>query len=357
MKLKKITALILTTVMALSMTACGGGSSDTSSSEEKQDSTTVAATEAPDAEDSENTEDAEASGDSYTIGICQMLEHPALDAATEGFQDACKEKFGEDKVTFDLQNAQGEQAMCSTIANNFVSADVDLILANATLPLQTAAQATSDIPIMGTSITDYATALEISDWTGATGVNISGTSDLAPIDEQADMTVELLPDVKTVGILYCSAEPNSKYQADLYTEAMKEKNVECKEFTVADSNEIQSVVTSAIEQCEALYIPTDNTIASNTEIIKNVCIPAKIPVIAGEEGICAGCGVATLSISYYDIGYKAGEMAYDVLANGADITTMEIESAPEVTKMYNEEICSELEIEVPDGYEKVETED
>jgi len=223
MKSKRITAFLMTAALMLSMTACNGGSG--SSSESGSDSgaasaeqETAAATEEPAASD----------GDSYTIGICQMLEHPALDAATEGFQDACKEKFSEDKVEFDLQNAQGEQAMCSTIANNFVSADVDLILANATLPLQTAAQATSDIPIIGTSITDYATALEISDWTGATGVNISGTSDLAPIEEHAAMTIELLPDVKTVGILYCSAEPNSKYQAEAYAKAMKENHVECK---------------------------------------------------------------------------------------------------------------------------------
>lgn len=354
MKLKKITALLMAAFLTLSMTACGSSGSDAGSdSGETQTEVTDAATEAPQEEESEDTE----SAGSYTIGICQMLEHPALDAATEGFQDACKDKFGEDNVDFDVQNAQGEQAMCSTIVNNFVSADVDLMLANATLPLQTAAQATADIPILGTSITDYATALEISDWTGATGINVSGTSDLAPIDEQADMTMELLPDVKTVGILYCSAEPNSKYQAELYTEAMKENNVECKEFTAADSNEIQSVVTSAIEQCDALYIPTDNTIAANTDIVKNVCVPAKIPVIAGEEGICAGCGVATLSISYYDIGYKAGEMAYDVLENGEDISTMDIEFAPQVTKKYNKEICDELEITIPDDYEMIEAEE
>lgn len=354
MKLKKITALLMAALLTLSMTACGSSGSDASSdSGETQTEVTDAATEAPEEEDSEDTE----SAGSYMIGICQMLEHPALDAATEGFQDACKDKFGEDNVDFDVQNAQGEQAMCSTIVNNFVSADVDLMLANATLPLQTAAQATADIPILGTSITDYATALEISDWTGATGINVSGTSDLAPIDEQADMTLEILPDVKTVGILYCSAEPNSKYQAELYTEAMKEKNVECKEFTAADSNEIQSVVTSAIEQCDAIYIPTDNTIAANTDIVKNVCLPAKIPVIAGEEGVCAGCGVATLSISYYDIGYKAGEMAYDVLENGEDISTMDIEFAPQVTKKYNQEICDELEITIPDDYEMIEAEE
>ena len=344
MKLKKITALMMAACLALSMTACGSSKTDSDPSPSPEEKKT-------------ETETGTAEGETYSIGICQMLEHPALDAATEGFQDACKERFGEDKVDLDIQNAQGEQAMCSTIVNNFVSADVDLILANATLPLQTAAQATADIPIMGTSITDYATALEISDWTGATGVNISGTSDLTPIEEQAAMTLELFPDVEKIGILYCSAEPNSKYQAEAYAKAMKENNVECKEYTAADSNEIQSVVTSAIEQCEVLYIPTDNTMASNTDIVKNICVPAKIPVIAGEEGLCAGCGVATLSISYYDIGYRAGEMAYDVLADGADISTMEIAYAPEVTKMYNEEICKELGVQIPDDYEAIEAEE
>lgn len=292
----------------------------------------------------------------YTIGICQQMEHPALDAATEGFQDACKEKFGEDKVEFDVQNAQGEQTMCSTIINNFVSSDVDLILANATLPLQTAAQATADIPILGTSVTDFATALGISDWTGATGVNISGTCDLAPIEEQEDMLTELLPDAKTVGVLYCSAESNSKYQAELFEKELKKDGLEYKEYTAADSNEIQSVVTSAVSECDAIYIPTDNTMASNTQIINNICLPAKVPVIAGEQGICSGCGVATLSISYYDIGYRAGEMAYEILAEGADISTMKVETAPKVTKMYNPTICEELGIKVPDDYEAIEAE-
>jgi putative ABC transport system substrate-binding protein len=285
-----------------------------------------------------------------------MLEHQALDAATEGFQDAVNDKFGEGVVTFDLENAQGEQSQCATIINNFVSADVDLILANATLPLQTAAQATADIPILGTSITDYATALGIDDWQGATGVNVSGTSDLAPIDEQEDMLVELLPDAQMVGILYCSAEPNSKYQAELFEAALTEDGIAYKEYTAADSNEIQSVVTSAIEDCDVIYVPTDNTMAANTEIINNICLPAKVPVIAGEEGICSGCGIATLSISYYDIGYKAGEMAYDILVNGADITTMDVEFAQELTKEYNADICAELGIEIPDDYVAIETE-
>ena len=339
MKLKKILAIMMAAAMATAMTACGGNSDSGSESS---------------TEENASSESTESSGQTYTIGICQQMEHDALDQATQGFMDACTELFGEGNVEFDQQNAQGEQAMCSTIINNFVSSDVDLILANATLPLQTAAQATADIPILGTSVTDYATALGIDDWTGATGINVSGTSDLAPIDQQEDMLVELLPDTQKVGILYCSAEPNSQYQAQLFEEALDEDAYE--EYTAADSNEIQTVVNSAIETCDAIYIPTDNTMASNTQIVNNICMPAQIPVIAGEQGICSGCGIATLSISYYDIGYTAGEMAYQVLAEGEDISTMEIQTAPEVTKMYNPTICEELGIEIPEDYEAIETE-
>lgn len=336
---------MMAAAMAAAMAACGGNSG--SSSDNGSDTGT---------EESASSGSSESSGQTYTIGICQQMEHEALDQATQGFKDACTELFGEGNVEFDEQNAQGEQAMCSTIINNFVSSDVDLILANATLPLQTAAQATADIPILGTSITDYATALGIDDWTGATGVNISGTSDLAPIDQQEDMLVELLPDTKKVGILYCSAEPNSQYQAQLFEKALDEDGIAYEEYTAADSNEIQTVVNSAIETCDALYIPTDNTMASNTQIVNNICMPAKVPVIAGEQGICSGCGIATLSISYYDIGYTAGEMAYQVLVEGEDISTMEIQTAPEVTKMYNPTICEELGIEIPDDYVAIETE-
>ena len=304
MKLRKIMAVLMAASVAASLAGCGGSSSSGSS-------------------DSSSDSASSDSGKVYKIGICQQLEHEALDQATQGFEDACEEKFGKDNVTFDLQNGQGEQANCATITNSFVADNVDLILANATTALQCAAAATDSIPILGTSITDYATALDISDWNGSTGMNISGTSDLAPIDQQEDMLVELVPDVKTVGILYCSAEPNSAYQAKLFEDALKEDGIEYKEYTAADSNEIQSVTTSAISECDALYIPTDNTMASNTEIINNICLPAKVPVVAGEQGICAGCGIATLSISYYDIGYKAGEMAYDILENGKDISTME----------------------------------
>ena len=332
MKLKKVTAILLTAVMTAALAACGSSSGDSSGS---------------------SGDDAGGSG-TYTIGICQQMEHAALDAATEGFQDACRELFGEENVEFDVQNAQGEKTMCSTIINNFVSSDLDLILANATLPLQTAAQATSDIPILGTSVTDYGSALGIDDWTGATGVNISGTSDLAPIEEQEDMLLELVPDAQTVGILYCSSESNSKYQAELFEAELEADGISYKEYTAADSNEIQSVTQNAVEDCDAIYIPTDNTMASNTQIINNICLPAKVPVIAGEEGICSGCGVATLSISYYDLGYQTGEMAYKILAEGEDIASMEVETAAQVTKKYNPAICEELGITIPEGYEAIE---
>ncbi len=337
MKLKKVTAILLTAIMTVSLAACGSSSDGSSDSS------------------GDSGEDAGAGG-TYTIGICQQMEHAALDAATEGFQDACRELFGEANVEFDVQNAQGEQTMCSTIVNNFVSSDVDLILANATLPLQTAAQATSDIPILGTSVTDYGSALGIDDWTGATGVNISGTSDLAPIEEQEDMLLELVPDAQTVGILYCSSESNSKYQAELFEAELEADGISYKEYTAADSNEIQSVTQNAVEDCDAIYIPTDNTMASNTQIINNICLPAKVPVIAGEEGICSGCGVATLSISYYDLGYQTGEMAYKILEEGADISTMDVETAAQVTKKYNPTICEELGITIPEGYEAIEAE-
>ncbi len=289
----------------------------------------------------------------YKIGICQLVEHEALDAATKGFQDALKEKLG-DKVTIDLKNAQGEQTMAGTICNGFVSDGVDLILANATSPLQSAAAATTTIPILGTSITDYATALEIDGWTGTTGRNISGTSDLAPLAEQENMLAELFPDAKQVGLLYCSAEPNSLYQIQVFAAELEADGIDYKEFAVADTNEVQAVVSAAVAECDVLYIPTDNTLASVTETIYNVVNPAKIPVIAGEEGICRGCGVATLSISYYDIGYITGEMAYEILVEGKDVSTMEVRFAPNVTKKYNAQACADLGITVPADYTAIE---
>ena len=287
--------------------------------------------------------------ETYRVGICQLVQHVALDAATQGFQDALKAKLG-DAVTFDVQNASGDSNTCSTIVNTFVSNSVDLIMANATPALQAAVAGTGDIPILGTSVTDYATALDIDNWNGATGFNVSGTSDLAPLDQQAAMLHELFPDAKKVGLLYCSAEPNSKYQADVITVYLTEMGYTCAEYTFADSNDVASVAQNACDGCDVIYIPTDNTAASCTEAIRNVVEPAKKPVIAGEEGLCAGCGVATLSISYYDLGYATGEMAYEVLVNKADVAAMEVRFAPNVTKEYNAELCELLGIQIPEDY-------
>lgn len=332
MKMKKVFAAVAAAVMALSATACA------STKEESGNSGAASGS---------------ADGKVYNIGICQLVQHEALDAATKGFKDVLIEKLGEDNVKFDEQNANGESTNCTTICNGFAAANVDLILANATGALQAASAATATIPILGTSVTDYGTALSIDNWTGTTGTNISGTSDLAPISEQATMLKELFPDAKTVGILYCSAEANSKYQATKFTEALDGSGITVKEYSAADSNEISSVCTTAVAECDVLYIPTDNTIASSVETIKNIVVPAKKPVIAGEEGICKGCGVATLSISYDELGRATGEMAYEILVNGADVSTMEVRFAPNVTKKYNAEICSELGITVPEDYEAI----
>ncbi len=292
----------------------------------------------------------------YTVGICQLVQHDALDAATKGFKDVLKEKLGDD-IDFDEQNAANDSATCGTIVNQFVSNKVDLIMANATPALQAAAAATADIPIVATSITDYATALEISDWTGKTGSNITGSSDLAPLKEQAEMIKELFPNAKKVGILYNSGEANSKYQATEVTKALKELGIEAKEYTSADSNDLASVTTTACKEVDVLYIPTDNTMASNTGIVNNIAEPAKIPVVAGEVGICKGCGVATLSIDYYSIGKKAGEMAYEILVNGKNPGDMEIEYADSLTKQYMASRCQTLGITVPDTYEAISEEE
>ncbi len=290
---------------------------------------------------------------SYKVGICQLVQHEALDAATQGFKDALTDKLG-DKVTFIEQNASGDAATCTTICNQLVAEGVDLIMGNATAALQAAAASTATIPVIGTSITDYATALEISDWTGKTGSNITGTSDLAPLDQQAAMVKELFPDAKKVGILYCSAEPNSVYQSDVITGYLTDLGFEVEVFTFADSNDVASVTTTACAAVDVIYIPTDNTAATCSETIANVVLPAKIPVINGEAGPCKNCGVATLSIDYYDIGYAAGEMAYEILVNGANPGDMDIRFAPEVAKLFNEANCTTLGITVPEDYAPIE---
>ena len=286
----------------------------------------------------------------YKIGICQLVQHVALDAATQGFKDALTEKLGEDKIVFDEQNASGDSANCTTIVSGFVSDGVDLIMANATAPLQAAASATAEIPVLGTSVTDYASALEIEGWTGTVGTNVSGTSDLAPLDQQAAMLNELFPEAKNVALLYCNAESNSVYQCTVIEGYLKEYGYTVEWFGFNDTNDVNSVTEAACEFADVIYIPTDNTAAANTEAIANVVIPAGVPVIAGEEGICSGCGVATLSIDYYDLGYQTGLMAYEILVNGAKVSEMPVAYAPEVTYKYNADICTQLGVTVPDTY-------
>ncbi len=285
----------------------------------------------------------------YTVGICQLVQHVALDAATQGFKDALTEKLG-DNVKFNEQNASGDSANCITIINGFLADNVDLIMANATPALQAAQAATADTPILGTSVTDYGTALDIADWTGATGMNISGTSDLAPLDGQAAMIKELFPDAKKVGLLYCSAEANSAYQINVIRDYLTEMGYECTDYAFTDSNDVASVTTNACAGSDVLYIPTDNTAASCTEAIRNVIEVEKTPVVTGEEGLCKGCGVATLSISYYELGKATGEMAYEVLVEGADVSTMDVRFAPTFTKEYNAELCELLGVTVPEDY-------
>ena len=335
---KKLLSTLMATAMVLGLVGCGNASSTQTAS--GSTSSTEAGTD----------------GKVYHIGVCQLVEHEALDAATQGFQDALKDKLGENNVVFDVQNAQGEETNCATICTGFVSDNVDLILANATASLQAASAATNRIPIVGTSITDYATALNADDWNGTSGTNITGTSDLAPLDQQEAMIKELVPDVTQVGIVYCSAEANSVFQANQIEAALEKDGIAYKEYSAADSNEIQSVVTKAVSECDCLYVPTDNTMAANVDIIKNVTVPAGIPVIAGEEGICQGA-LATLSISYYDIGQAAGEMAYEILVNGKDPGTMEIEYASATTKEYNADVADALGITIPDDYVKLSTEE
>lgn len=293
----------------------------------------------------------------YTVGICQLMQHAALDTATQGFMDALTEKLG-DSVTFDLQNAQGEPTTCSTIVTGFVANEYDLIMANATPALLAAVSATDTIPILGTSVTDYATALAIDDMDASvgTGINVSGTSDGVPAQLYADVLMELIPEAKKVSIVYCSAEPNSEFQADQFIACMDAIGVETTVYTFTDSNDIQAVVTAAIEDADAMYIPTDNTAASNMTIVTNICAPAGMPIICGEEGMCGSGGLATITISYYDIGYVCGEMAYDILVNGADVSAMPIGYAASPEKKYNVDYAEAIAFEMPEDYVAIETE-
>lgn len=292
----------------------------------------------------------------FKIGIVQLVEHVALDAATEGFKQAVIDELGADAVEFDFQNGQNDPQTCSTIANQFVSNGVDLIMANATPALQSAAAATADIPILGTSVTEYGVALNIDNFNGTVGGNVSGTSDLAPLDKQAEMITEWCPDAKKVALLYCSKEANSQYQVDVVKAELEAKGLEATLYPFSDSNDLAQICTTAADNNDVIYVPTDNTVAENTGIIDNICEPKKVPVVAGEEGICSGCGIATLSISYYDLGYATGKMAVRILRDGEDISTMAIGYAETQTPKYNAQNCEALGITPLEGYVAIEAE-
>lgn len=284
------------------------------------------------------------------VGICQFMPHPALDQATKGFKDVLIAEFGQDGIQFKEENAAGETSNCGSIVNSLISAKVDLIMANATPAVVAAANATKTIPVLGTSVTEYGVALGIKDFSGLVGTNVSGTSDLANLEKQADVILEWCPDVKNVGLVYCSAEANSQYQVDEVQKYLEAKNVTCKQFPFSDTNDMSTVVREAADWSDAIYVPTDNTVADNTGIVDGICRPAKIPVFAGEESICKGCGIATLSISYYELGEATGRMAIKILKGEATAAEMPIEYAPSETPKYNAEICQELGITPVEGY-------
>ncbi|MDD7443764.1 MAG: ABC transporter substrate-binding protein, partial [Clostridiales bacterium] len=252
------------------------------------------------------------------------------------------------------QNASGDTATCALICNQFVSDGVDLIMANATPALQAAVSATGSIPILGTSVTEYGVALGIDGFTGKTGMNVSGTSDLAPLDAQAQMLIDLLPDAKTVGLVFCTSEANSRYQVDVVGKYLTDAGLTVSEYAFSDSNDVASVTAAACAECDALYIPTDNTAASCTEAIAAVTVPAGVPVIAGEEGICKGCGLATLSINYYDLGRTTGEMAVKILKGEADISEMPVEYFQGPVKKFNKDMAEKLNVTIPDEYVAIE---
>ena len=306
--MKKALSILTAGCLAVSLAACG--STAASSAASAADSTASSAAESTAASDT-----AAADGQTYKVGICQLVQHVALDAATQGFKDALTEQLG-DAVTFEEKNAQGDSNTCSTIINGFVSDNVDLILANATPALQAAQAGTNTIPV---SVTEYGVALGIDDFDGLVGTNISGTSDLAPLDEQAGIIKELFPDAKTVGLLYCSAEANSQYQVDTVKASLEELGYTCEYYAFSDSNDLATVCQSAADASDVIYVPTDNTVANNTEIVNNICQPAGVPVVAGLTGESKG-------------------------------EEMPLEYAPEFTKEYNPTIAEALGITIPDDY-------
>ncbi len=288
-----------------------------------------------------------APGQMPVIGIIQYVEHQALDAAREGFLAALADsgyKDGED-VQIDYQNAQGDASNLSTIGDRFVGKNVDLVLAIATPAAQAVAGKTAEIPILGTAITDYVVA-RLVDSNERPGGNVSGTSDLNPVREQIELISRLVPGLRVIGVLYTSSEDNSVLQAQLAKEIIESLGLECLEVTISNSNEVQQATQSIVRRVDAIYIPTDNILASAMPIVHGVTSQSKTPVFPGEAGMAKAGGLATLAINYHDLGYQTGLMAVRVL-QGEKPATMPIEGAAGVDYYINGAVAAEIGLEIP----------
>lgn len=332
---KKITAALAAMAMLFSAAACGE------------------TTEPANTDSSETTplaQPADAPEGGYKIGAIQLMTHVALDQAYEGFVQYFADQgyVNGENITITYQNGQGETTNLSTIADQYIGDNVDLIFAIATPSAQAAAGKTSEIPIIGTAITDFAEA-GLVDSNENPGTNVSGTNDMNPIAQQLDLMFELFPDVKTVGFLYNSSEDNSVLQTNIAKEYLEGKGISWVERTVSSTNDVQQAVTSIVTECDAIYLPTDNVFASSMTIVSEVANGAKIPTICGESGMVHGGGTATLGINYFSIGYQAGEMALRVL-QGTDISAMPVESSTNYDYCFNGDSAAAIGLTIPDKY-------
>ena len=288
----------------------------------------------------------------YKVGVVQLVEHPALDAANKGFVDALKEKGLSDKITFDQQNAQADQSNLNSIAQRFVSDRKNLILAIATPAAQSMANATHDIPILGTAITDYEAAKLVKS-NEHPGGNVSGTSDMTPVEKEVDLIIALVPNVKRIGAIYTSSEINSQLQVEKMKAYAATKGITVVEATVSNVNDIQQAATNLVNQdVQAIYTPTDNVLASAMANLAQITDAAKIPVFAADEGMTMTGGVATYSVDYYKLGYQTGLMAAKVLSGEAKVSDMAIETQKDIKLTVNEERAKKLGITIPDALRK-----
>ena len=340
--MKKILATGLALSLALSLTACMGGAPSSGSAGSASSGGAASSGSASSGEDG-----------TYTVGICQQMQHVSLDEATKGFQDALTELLGEGNVEFDYQNAGGEQANCTSIVSKFVTDNVDLIMANATTAVQCAKEATTEIPVVGTSVTDYVST-GIVDSAEAPGANVTGYSDLSDANNHVEMIQQLLPETKTVAILYSTGEENSRILAESAAAAFEAAGLTAESYTANDSNDISAVVTEACTQSDVIYVPTDNLMAANMELVKNVALNQKVPVVSCFTADENDGALLSISISYYTMGYRAGEMAYEILVNGADPASMPIGvmSVEDMDITINQSVADELGITIPESMQQ-----